>query len=247
MAVINTGRQKVMYLNDSDLTLDGRVIDPAFGYNPVDVTTFNDSSERNQPGNKTATVSFSGLYNSTAQRTWDALTGALANGAAGTFSSVSVYLETDAPGAPGVGMSATFPSNLAPAGAPGEAEEMSCEFVQQNTWHSLTSLVGKGSVTNDATGTVIDRGAASTAGGVLYAHIFAAAASGGSAEWTVRLQDASTATGTYVDRATLTVGSGTVTGSAISFTGTFRRFVRVFADRDATSGTLEYQAGFAAG
>lgn len=248
MASILTNRQRVLYLDGNDLTIDGRVATPTVGRDPIDVTTFNDVAHRNEVGMKIGSVAYSGLYSAAAQRTWTALTTSLSNAIAGTYSTVSVYLETDAVGLPGVGFRAAFPEGLTPAGAPGEAEEIGVNLVAQQQWDILTALVGKGSITTNSTGTTVSRGASSTAGGALYVHAFSVAATGTSASWTVALQDAATATGTYTSVATLTVSSGTAQGSAVAFTGTLRAFVRVLTTLNGTSasGTLEYQAGFAA-
>ena len=243
-AIIAMSRNRVIYCHDADLTLDGRVADPDLAFDPVDVTTFEEDAHRNNPGLQMNTFGYTGLYEDSAQRSYqtikDMLDGKLAR-------VVSVFFNGDGSGSVGYGLPGAY-ANMAFSGGPGEAEEVEGAFTQDGTKHQVVSIVAKGEVTTNSTSGTYDRGAGATttAGGAMYVHIFTNESSGGNTDWIVRLQDATTATGVYSDFASLTVGSGTTLGTAIEVTGTFNRFVRVTRVLDADSGTLEAQVGFVA-
>ena len=243
-AVIAVGRTRVIYVHDADLTLDGRVADPNVGFETVDVTTFDDDARRNVPGLQTNSFAYTGLYEDSVQRSYQTIKDMVNDKVARV---VSVFMNGDGSGSVGYGLPNAY-ANLTFSGGPGEAEMVEGDFQQDGTKHSIVSIVAKGSVTADSTSGTYDRGAGATttAGGAFYAHIFTNEASGLNTQWTIRLQHATTATGVYADVATLTVGSGTILGTAVEFTGTFNRFVRVVRDLDATSGTLEAQVSFTA-
>lgn len=245
MALIAKNRTRLLYLNDGDMTVDGNAMNPEYGNETVDVTTFNDAARRNIPGLGLFTVSYTGFYTEGAGRSYSVLTGLL--GASST-AAASFFQNGDGSGSLGVGLAAAWVDTDGFQGAPGEAETIDANVVQDGTWDNIISLGSKGSVTASAVTGTYDRGvgATTTAGGVAYLHIFANAASGGNAQWIVRLQSATTATGAYSDEATLTIGNGTTLGTSLSFTGVFNRFVRGSLQRDATSGTLDYQISFAA-
>lgn len=244
MAVIAVGRTRVIYCHDADLTLDGRVGDPNLGYEAIDVTTFDDTARRNSPGLEVNTFAYTGLYEDSAQRSYqtikDMLDGKLTR-------VVSVFLNGDGSGAVGYGLPSAY-ANMTFNGGPGEAEEVEGSFQQDGTKHQIVAVVAKSEVTTNTTSGTYDRGAASTstAGGAMYLHIFGNEATGGNDQWIIRVQDATTATGAYSDFATFTAGSGVTTGTVIEVAGTFNRFVRVSRELDATTGTLSAQVSFVA-
>lgn len=243
MAVIAQNRKRLLYANDGDLTIDGVAENPEQGNESVDVTTFNDGARRMNPGVQTASVAYSGLFTDGAGRSYQVLKNML-----GATAAVSFYANTDGSSQIGMGLAAAYVESDGFQGGPGESETIDASFVQDGQWDLITSLGSKGSITtNTVTGTY-DRGvgATSTSGGVAYVHVFSNAASGGNAQWILRLQSATTATGAYADEATLTIGSGTTVGTSLVFSGTFNRFVRGSLERDATSGTIEFQISFAA-
>lgn len=89
----------------------------------------------------------------------------------------------------------------------------------------------------DTNGTIIDDGSASAAGGVLTVHVFTFTATGGNAQWIMRLQmDTVVGFGTPTDAVTATFTA--VGAQRVTFTGTFEQFVRIQFDLDATSGSL---------
>ena len=247
--VIQMNRQRLIYVHDADLTLDGRVADPAIGFESVDVTTFNDSAQRANPGLQANSFAYSGLYENSVQRSYRTIRDMVGtSGVDAVTRTVSVFFESDGSSKEGFGLSAANAVNMTFEGGPGEAEAVSGDFQQDGTYDQIISLGPKGTITADTLTGTYDRGAtaSSTAGGALFVHIFGNAASGGNTNWIVRLQDATTATGAYSDVATLTVGSGTTLGTAITFTGNFDRFVRGSFQEDSTTGTLSFQLSFVA-
>lgn len=244
MAVIAVGRTRVIYCHDADLTLDGRVADPDLQYEPVEVTTFDDDARRNSPGLEVNTFAYTGLYEDAAQRSYETIKTMMD---ARETRAVSVFFNGDGSGSVGYGLPSAY-ANLSFSGGPGEAEMVEGEFQQDGTKHNIVSVVAKSEVTTNSTSGTYDRGATgtTTAGGALWLHIFDNEASGGNAQWIIRLQDATTATGAYSDFATFTAGSGVTTGTVIEVAGTFNRFVRVTRERDATTGTLNAQVSFVA-
>ncbi len=248
-AVIQMNRQRLIYVHDADLTLDGRVADPAIGFDSVDVTTFNDSARRNNPGLQANSFAYSGLYEDATARSYRTLRDMVGtSGTGGTSRTVSVFFEGDGTSKEGYGLSAANVVSMTFEGGPGEAEAVSGDFQQDGTYSQIISLGAKSTITADALTGTYDRGvtASSSNGGVMFVHVFGNAAAGANTDWIIRLQEATTATGAYSDVASLTVGSGTTLGTAIVFTGDFDRFVRGSFDEDSTTGTLSFQLSFVA-
>ena len=120
------------------------------------------------------------------------------------------------------------------------------EFLLQNAAQKLTSIRDLAAVTATTSSASIDGAASSAAGGSWYFHITVISASGGNAQWNVKLEDsandssfATVGTETY----NVTAASG-VQGARYDFTGTLRRYVRVTVTLDASSGGLTFQASF---
>ena len=240
MVVILKGRKPSIYVNDADLTVDGRASEPSFGNDPVDATTFQDDAHRNNPGLQSVTYSYTGLFDSATARTHRTVVDLLSNARP-----ASVYPQGDAAGLPGVGMSSAKAQNYRPGGEVGGMAELSTEVYQDGTHDELVSLGTMATNTTNATLTAVDGTASAASGsGRFYVHVFTNEATGGTDKWVVHLQHAAADGTAYIDRATASFGSGTVKGTVVAFTGTLLRYRRVTSILHGTGGTLVVQAGY---
>jgi len=101
------------------------------------------------------------------------------------------------------------------------------------------SLGPKQTVTSTDSGTSIDDSASSSDGGTWAYHVLAWSATGGNARWQLVLQDSAN-NSTFATVASESVNITAVGAAFRTFTGTLRRYVRIRAVLDATSGSLEF-------
>ena len=111
----------------------------------------------------------------------------------------------------------------------------------------ILSLGVKATVTASANGTSIDNLASSANGGVFYWHVLAATATGGNAQWKIRLEESSNDGGgdAFADTHSTeqVIANGVPTSGKVTFTGTLEQYVRQAIELDATSGSLTVLMG----
>lgn len=256
MAVhILIGGKPALFASDQNLGQYGRAGHPEVGKDLVDTMTFDDNAHRNKQGLETGSFPWTGLFEaspaSTGGSSYDIvreLFGESTGNAAGAV--VSYYPESTSAGAPvdaaapGVGFDKTRAFGMSESGGVGDVLELSADFQQDGTVDDLRLVVGTTVIAN-FTSTNVDMVASSTAGGRFYLHSMTNLASGGNTKWVFTVQHASATAASWVTAtgATGTYGSGTTTGVVLQSSGQLRRFVRVVATRDATSGTFEFVVG----
>ncbi len=130
----------------------------------------------------------------------------------------------------------------------GNRVELSGGELDMGNMDYLRSLQARhtANITADENGTERDDGASSSAGGVFVVHAFVSTASGGNAQWVMRLQtETVTGMGTPTDAATLTfTNAAGPQALRATFSGAFEQWVRIQFDLDASSGTLQAWAGY---
>jgi hypothetical protein len=244
-----------VYASDKNLGQYGRAGHPDLQKDQVDVMTFLDGGHRNRPGLEANAFQWTGLFEAseagTGGSSYDAIKELFGDGtgaAAGHV--VSYYPQSTAAGepvdaaAPGIGFDKARAFNITESGGVGDVLELSADIEQDGTADHTNLIVGT-TVTANFTSTNIDLTASSTAGGRFYLHTLNNLAVGGNAQWTFTVQHASATGASWVTAtgATGTYGSGTTTGVVLTSSGQLRRFVRVVATRDATTGTFEFVVG----
>jgi hypothetical protein len=251
--VVLIGGKPQLYVHNADLGTSGRVANPSIQHDMVDAVTWADNGHRALPGQQTVTMSFTGLFDSTAEASHEVLNGLQSNARVASY-----YPDGDTAAGTvrgtgtGIGFGSLRASVYNFSGGVGELLESGGDLTQEGTAEiPLQSLAAKAGVTGSTTNIVADSpfAASSTAGGAFYIHVFDNSASGGNARWTVALHHgSSTAAGSFavLAPATGTFGNGTTTGTRIVIAPgtTIRRFTRAVINRDANSGSLTYQIGF---
>lgn len=120
-----------------------------------------------------------------------------------------------------------------------------------NATFTETIVAGSGAeITFTADGTwdgdidVVSMILAGTDGGIFIVHVTAFSASGGNTQWKLHLEESSDdAVGdAFAAKSTITITA--VSASRVTFSGAFERYVRLRAERDATSGSLTYQTSY---
>ena len=253
--VILIGGKPAVFASDQNLGQYGRAGHPEQAKDQVDTMTFLDTAHRNKHGNETNTFPWTGLFETSAAGTggssYDQVKDLFGNGTGNaTARVVSYYPESTAGGAPaaspipGVGFDAARAFSFSESGGPGDVLEISADIQQDGTADDLSLIVGT-TVTGNYTSTSIDMGPSSTAGGRFYLHALNNLAVGGNTRWIFTVQHASAADASFVTAtgATATYGTGVTTGVVITSSAQLRKFVRVVATRDASSGTFEFVVG----
>ena len=212
------------------------------GMNPglSDVTTFSDTGMKGLRGVSDDTFTIETLYDDDAAGPDVAIAAAL-----GVDSVLSIYPGGDAIGLAGYSGGTALVAENAMVSAVGEIVKASVRGSFNQRADRLKSLGTEATATATTNGTTIDDAAASAVGLVWAYHVSAWSASGGNARWQILLEDSANGS----SWATLLTETYNITAvgaarKATSITGAIRRYVRLTVTRDATSGSITYQAGY---
>tara|TARA_Y100000310_G_scaffold50965_1_gene47023 strand:- start:1105 stop:1830 length:726 start_codon:yes stop_codon:yes gene_type:complete len=232
-------RVSKLYVAQYDLTSFTREMSEP-GDRPLrDVTVLGDSGHKWFPGTEEGKASWAGLFDDGASGS-DAILDHLRSATAANV--ITVWPGDTVLGNTGFGTGEGWSTGPDIKSTVGDMVTMSAdlELGAVDRIKSLGPLVSK---TADFSGSSIDDSASSSSGGSWFYHITTWTTSGGTLEWKIILEDSAD------DAAWATVGSESVTLTAVgaarrAFTGTLRRYVRITVDLVATSGTLEFIAGY---
>ena len=241
-----------IYVGGADLAGDSAGIELILGGQNPETTSLADTGRTHNQGIDEETATFEVLWDDTATVGSDALLAPLL----GSEEVISCYPGGDTLGRPGYShgafMAESFPimssvGEIVRARFSGRANAIAMDRV--------ISLYPKGTaITSTTAGTGYDRGSGVDATDIavyFYVHVLSNTASGGNAQWTITLQGSSdngssdafaNVTSLTVTKANTVIGGFKVSNSSFNL----ERYVRAYALRDATSGSLIYQAGFAA-
>lgn len=238
--ILISGKPKI-FMASADLTNNGRLSEPSFGAEVLDVTTFNDTARRAETGLRTISYRYNGFFDDASQKSHTALNDMLTNRRV-----VSIYPMGDAASATGVGLGSALVTNYTPGGSVGGVLELGANIDQEGTWEMLRSVHTITTYTANGTSASVNNGSATTGGGAFYVHVF----SHSGTAFTANLQDsADDVSFANITGGTAAIASGTVLGTRITFTGTLRQYHRVtyIQDGTAATGTWSAQSGVVRG
>ena len=236
MTIIHSKDTKV-FVAEFEVTSHSFGLDLDANRNMPEETAFGDTGRKHNPGPSQDTYTLESLLD-------DGSDGdAALHGNLGTAKTVTLLPKGDVRGASGFAGSGALGSHYALRSVVGEVVKSRLDVSFEQVADRVKSLIAKVTKTATYAEGSIDDAASSSAGGVWVYHITAFSATGGNAKWKIQLQDSSN------DASWANVGSEEVTLSAVgaarrAFTGTFRRYVRVRMELDASSGSITFQASY---
>lgn len=252
--IVNINGKPQIYLANADLGTSGRAYNMSFEYDAIDVTAFSDNAHRNLLGKLTFGFRYDGLFNDAAKSSHFALNDILAPATGSAMSiwpaGVATGTVTDGTFAvpvTGVGIATARAMTYRPAGNLGDAVSLGADiFSALGTYDNIvsfgTAFSVDGAVTNSLVSSIWSHGTTSTNGAVIYLHVLSASASGGNAQWLLRMQDSSsTVAGSFFNLQAGTPGSAgnnSTFSTAAVVTGSFRAFRRFVVEMDAVSGSI---------
>lgn len=236
--VIAKGGKPDIFVDDSDLGDNGRVSNPALAAGSADVTTFADSGVKRKVALRDIAYHFEGLFDSAAAKSHDALNDLRTNPRI-----VSVYLEGDGAGKPGVILNNAHAENYNAGIQVGAVIPVEADIVQDGVEELAVSLAEKATYAATTSEDGVDNGAASADGGSFVIHVFAFSATGGNARWIAHIQGSSDdgVVDPWIDVETITITA--VGAQRVEFAGAVERYLRVQWELDATTGSLTAHGG----
>ncbi len=208
----------------------------------LDKTVLGDDGMKHQRGIEDGSIAIEGYYEDTAAFGLDVALDALK---ADTDGEVATYWPAgDTREYLGYSAGAALLEGYEYTSRVGSLVTARANLVGNGTFDRPKSLNAKKTVTASTNETSIDDAASSSAGGIFIVHIVAFSATGGNAQWKLHLQESSDDGSGDAFAAISSITITAVGATRVTFSGAFERYVRLRAERDATSGSLTYQTSY---